>query len=103
MKKLWIGLTCLAASCAWAGDPVAGEQKARSCAGCHGIQGISTAAIYPNLAGQKALYTINALKAYRSQERQGGSAALMWGIAQRLSDEDIEDLAAYYASLEPGS
>ncbi|GGX56160.1 hypothetical protein GCM10007392_24940 [Saccharospirillum salsuginis] len=59
--------------------------------------------IYPNLAGQKEQYLISALKAYKSQERKGGNAAVMWGLAAGLSEQDIEDLAAYYASLEPGS
>jgi len=85
------------------GDPTAGKSKAASCAGCHGSNGVSMTPIYPNLAGQKEQYLISALKAYKSQERKGGNAAVMWGLAAGLSEEDIEDLAAYYASLEPGS
>lgn len=104
MKKIVLGLSLSVFSAvAMAGDPAAGQQKARSCAGCHGTQGISMAPIYPNLAGQKELYFISAMQAYKNQERKGGNAAVMWGIAAGLSDQDIKDLAAYYASLGTGS
>lgn len=85
------------------GDPEAGKAKAGQCAGCHGANGIAPAPIYPNLAGQKEQYLISALKAYKSKERKGGNAAVMWGIAAGLSEQEIKDLAAYYSSLEPGS
>lgn len=108
MRKTIIGVAFLltagmGAGVSAAGDPEAGEAKARQCAGCHGANGISPAPIYPNLAGQKEQYLISALKAYKSKERKGGNAAVMWGLAAGLSDQEIEDLAAYYASLEPGS
>lgn len=107
MKKILFGAMVLAAglgSAAMAdGDPEAGKSKAGSCAGCHGANGISSAPIYPNLAGQKEQYLISAMKAYKSQERKGGNAAVMWGLAAGLSEQDIEDLAAYYANLSPDS
>lgn len=96
-------LTLMGTTALAEGNPEAGKAKAGTCAGCHGAEGVSMAPIYPNLAGQKAPYLVSALKAYKSQERKGGNAAVMWGIAASLSDEDIENLAAYYASLEPGS
>ncbi|TLF52286.1 cytochrome c [Halomonas urmiana] len=84
-----------------AGDPTAGEGKVAACAACHGTDGKATAPIYPNLAGQNADYLVSALKAYRAGERGGGMSAMMTPQAQALSDEDIADIAAYYASLTP--
>lgn len=107
MKKMTLAMTaCLAlgaGSVLAEGDPEAGQSKSGTCAGCHGSNGVSMAPIYPNLAGQKAPYLVSALKAYKSQERKGGNAAVMWGIAAGLSEQDMEDLAAYYAGLESGS
>lgn len=84
-----------------AADIEAGKAKAVTCAGCHGPNGISMVPIYPNLAGQKAPYLESAMKAYRSQERAGGQSAVMYGMAAPLTDEDIANLAAYFASLDP--
>lgn len=85
-----------------AGDPLAGEHKARPCAVCHGNEGISISPLFPNLAGQKEAYIVSSLQAFRSEERRGGSAEIMWGQAANLTDEDIADLAAYFAALQPG-
>ncbi|WP_328189695.1 c-type cytochrome [Marinobacter sp. OP 3.4] len=82
-----------------AGNPEAGKAKAAVCAACHGSNGIAQIPGYPNLAGQNEAYLISALKAYRSKERGGGQAVVMQGQAAGLSDEDIANLAAYYASL----
>ncbi len=83
-----------------AGDASAGKAKAAVCASCHGADGMALLPAYPNLAGQNEEYLVSALKAYRSKERQGGSAALMHAMAANLSDDDIANLAAYYASLK---
>lgn len=82
-----------------AGDAEAGKAKSTVCAACHGANGIGTTPIYPNLAGQKGPYLVTSLKAYRNQERSGGNAAVMYPMVGSLSDQDIEDLAAYYSSL----
>lgn len=82
-----------------AGNPEAGKAKAAVCASCHGKNGIAQIPGYPNLAGQNEAYLVSSLKAYRSKERNGGQAAVMQGQADGLSDEDIANLAAYYASL----
>lgn len=86
-----------------AGDPQAGRQKNSMCAGCHGIPGWRTAypAVYsvPKLGGQHAEYIVAALQAYKNGERSHPSMA---GIAGSLSDQDMEDLAAYYASSYSG-
>ncbi|MEM7358002.1 MAG: c-type cytochrome [Pseudomonadota bacterium] len=79
-----------------AGDAVAGETKSATCASCHGADGISTIAIYPNLAGQVPGYTAAQLKAFQNGDRDN---AIMAGQVAQLTDEDMADLDAYYASL----
>lgn len=83
---------------AQAGDPAAGESKAATCAACHGANGISQLSSNPILAGQYPSYLEHALRSYRDGSRQN---AIMSGFASQLSDEDIEDLAAWFAS-QPG-
>lgn len=92
-----IGLMSTAAS---AGDDVkAGKDKAQPCFACHGENGISPAPdMYPHLAGQHASYLVQALKDYKEGRRQN---QIMTGMAEPLSEQDMEDIAAYYASL-PG-
>lgn len=82
-----------------AGDVEAGKAKAAVCAACHGKNGIAAIPGYPNLAGQNEQYLVSSLKAYKNKQRSGGQAAIMQGQAAALSDEDIANLAAYYASL----
>lgn len=99
MKKLVLAAAMACAPMvAIAGDAAAGQAKAAMCAGCHGMDGISAIPTYPNLKGQNAAYLEGALKAYRSQERTGYQAPIMYGMAAALSDEDIANLAAFYAS-----
>ncbi len=81
------------------GDPEAGKELGYSCLGCHGIEGYRNA--YPSyrvpkLGGQKAGYLVIALKGYRSGER---SHPTMEAQATSLTDRQIEDVAAYLASL----
>ncbi len=83
-----------------AGDIAAGKTKAGMCAGCHGVAGKAMVPSYPNLAGQNNQYLVSALKAYKSKNRNGGQAVIMQGQAAALSDQDIENLAAYFASLK---
>jgi len=80
-----------------AGDAAAGKAKAASCMGCHGAQGISAVPTYPNLAGQKAAYTAKQLKAFKSGARKDPT---MNAMSKPLSNADIDNLAAYYASLK---
>ena len=81
------------------GDPAAGKEKTGMCAGCHGISGYRTAfpQVYsvPKLGGQHAAYIVKALQAYKSGERRNPT---MKAIAADLSDKDMDDLAAYYAT-----
>lgn len=73
-----------------------GKQRAILCANCHGERGISELDIYPNLAGQKQLYLRQQLLKFRDGSRP---SAVMAPMAKALSDQDIDNLAAYYASL----
>ena len=85
---------------AQAADVAVGKKKAALCASCHGVKGIATLPMYPNLAGQNEAYLISALNAYRDKQRNGGMAAIMQMQAAKLSDSDIENIAAYYSSLK---
>lgn len=78
-----------------AGDAAAGKTKSATCAGCHGANGVSGNDMWPNLAGQKAGYLMKQIKAFKAGTRQD---PLMGAMAAGLSDQDIEDLAAYYSS-----
>ena len=87
-----------ATSAAFAGDIAAGKAKAVAvCAACHGVNGIGTTDMYPNLAGQKAAYLVKQLKAFRDGTRND---PIMVNMAKPLSDADIDNIAAFYASLK---
>jgi cytochrome c553 len=79
-----------------AGDVQAGKAKAAACAACHGANGQGMAP-NPALAGKSEAQLIQALKDFKSGKRDN---AIMKGMASSLSDQDIENLAAYYASLK---
>ena len=79
-----------------AGDALAGQGKAAVCAACHGVKGISSIPINPNIAGQVPGYIATQLKAFKSGERVN---AIMAGQAAGLSADDMVDLDAYYAAL----
>lgn len=78
-----------------AGSAESGERKAVTCAACHGQDGNSLNPEWPSLAGQHEKYVINSLKAYKDGKR---SNVLMTGQALALNEEDMADLAAYYAA-----
>jgi cytochrome c553 len=73
----------------------AGKALAKNCAACHGETGISANPAWPNFAGQKAGYLVNVLKAFRGGLRKD---PMMAGVVRGLSDTDINNLAAYYAT-----
>ena len=83
-----------------AADIDAGKAKTGMCVGCHGVNGKDSIPMYPNLAGQNAAYLESAIKAYKKKDRKGGQAAIMYGMVAALTDEDIKNIAAYYASLK---
>lgn len=79
-----------------AADAAAGKAKSSTCVACHGANGMSNNPLYPNLAGQKEQYLAKQLKAFRDGQRQD---PVMTAMAKPLSDDDIANLAAYYAGL----
>ena len=79
------------------GDITAGKEKAAICAACHGIDGVSTQPIYPNLRGQKEAYLIRQLQQFRHGTRND---PFMTPLAAPLTDTDIANLSAYYSSLK---
>jgi cytochrome c553 len=81
-----------------AADSAAGEQKASLCVSCHGQRGSSGNAQWPNLAAQQPLYLVNQLKAFKTGNR---SNAMMQSMATHLSNEDMDNLAAYFSSQKP--
>ncbi len=117
MRKLIIGLSCLLATglsqaepsskVAWtaetlnlveSGNPEKGKQLAETCASCHGSEGISSNPAFPSLAGQLPTYLYRQLRDYKDGSRQN---PLMQNFANGLSDQDMADLAAWYAQLPP--
>ncbi len=88
----------LSIGAAHAADPVVGRTKANAvCAVCHGPTGMSMVPNAPHLAGQPAIYLVEQLKNYRSGKRPH---EVMGVIAKPLTDAEIEDLAAWYSSLQ---
>lgn len=79
-----------------AADAIAGRAKAQACAVCHGALGLSTQPDAPNLAGQPAVFLSSQLRAYRSGERRHEVMNIM---AKPLSDDDIDNLAAWFSSV----
>lgn len=79
-------------------DAAAGKVKAQTCFACHGESGISISSEIPNLAAQPALSITYQLIQFRGQQRKGGA---MEALAAALSDQDMRDIAAYYAALPP--
>jgi cytochrome c553 len=77
-------------------DPQAGRARAAACAVCHGPAGLSALPNAPHLAGQPALYLEEQLKNYRSGRRRHEQMNV---VAKPLSDAEIADLAAWFASI----
>jgi cytochrome c553 len=78
-----------------AGSAEAGQAKAAVCAACHGVDGNSFNPEWPVLAGQNAAYQVASLKAFKSGERVN---VLMSAQVATLTDQDMEDIAAFFAS-----
>jgi cytochrome c553 len=97
-RQLTVVLAALSlAGTAAAADLEAGRVRAaQACAVCHGQLGVSTAPDAPNLAGQPALYVASQLRAYRNGSRKH---EVMGVISKTLSDDDINNLAAWFAAI----
>ncbi len=83
---------------AYAGNPQAGEEKSAACQGCHGADGNSPAGMWPSLAGQKPQYVVQQLKDFQSGARKNET---MEPMVIGLTNEDMEDIAAYFAKQKP--
>jgi cytochrome c553 len=92
-----LGLALLPATASAKGAPEAGMVKSLPCEACHGKDGRGIDPTYPVLAGQHQSYLVKALIDYRSGKRTN---PIMAGMAAALSNQDIEDLASWYSSLE---
>jgi cytochrome c553 len=79
------------------GDAAAGQAKSALCGSCHGVDGNSPLAMNPKLAGQSAKYMVKQLQDFKSGARPGATMAAM---VLSLSDQDMEDIAAWYASQQ---
>lgn len=83
---------------AFGGELKAGKAKAQTvCQTCHGMDGIATQAMVPNLAGQQKEYIIKQLKEFRSWQRVHAQMSI---IAKMLKDEDIENVAEWFSSIK---
>lgn len=99
--RCWVSLGMIVASAAFGADDGARLDR-QLCSVCHGPGGTTSSELFPHLAGEPAPYFINQMKAFRDKSRADENARrFMWGIASRLSDEDIQQLAAFYESQPP--
>lgn len=100
LKIVALGLCSLTAGSAFAaGDATAGRDKAFTCMGCHGVPSYNN--VYPTyhvprLGGQHAQYLVTAMQGYKNGQRAHGT---MHAQTSDLSDQDMEDIAAYFESL----
>lgn len=81
------------------GNPAAGKEKSAPCQACHGPDGNSTDPQFPRLNGQYPDYIVQALEEYQAGVRKN---PIMAGFAANLTDQDREDLAAYFSSQPKG-
>jgi cytochrome c553 len=99
VKVLIAGSMLVAAPLLYAdGDVSRGKELSGSCAACHGAEGESSNPEWPNLAGQSERYLFEQLQAYKSGEREN---SVMAGQVANLDEQDMRDLAAYYAAQDP--
>ena len=104
LRSLILGLAGLVVTCSFAqaaGDITAGRKVMVKCQACHGEDGLGKAMPVggeaPNIAGQKYDYVVHSLMAYKAGERK---SAMMSLVVKKMSDEDIANVAAYYAAIK---
>lgn len=101
MKKLIVGLVMLAGftglASAEEGDAARGETLVQQCTACHGVAGASTVSTFPKLAGQGETYLLKQLHDIQSGARV---VSQMAGQLDSLNDQDLADIAAYYADQD---
>ena len=100
MRGLILGLAALVVTSPFAqaaGDSAAGRTVVVKCQLCHGKDGLGTSPYAPNIAGQKYDYLVHSLMAYKTGQRK---SQMMSAVVKNLSDEDIDNVAAYYAAIK---
>ena len=102
IKKLWVALLfvfLMAGTTAYAaGDPARGSELQGECSDCHGEEGLGDED-YPKLAGLDEAYLLEQMKLIQKGERSEKAEMMLW-FFEDLVEQDLEDLAAYFASLE---
>ena len=78
------------------GDALRGQELTRNCAGCHGMNGVPVQPMHPVLAGQKEMYLVSQITAFRDETRIN---PIMNQMVKNLTDQDIQDIAAYYSTI----
>lgn len=94
----WIALSFPTTAQESLGNADAGKTKSQPCAACHGPDGNSTVPNWPKLAGQHQNYLVKQLKEYKEGEKGPRNEPSMYAMAAPLSDQDIADLASFYAT-----
>ena len=106
MKRPWLSSCvgaaallsmCFAGAAIGAGNPERGQEKSLSCQACHGPDGNSPVPTFPKIAGQHQDYLLRSMLDYKAGVRTN---AIMAAIVAPLTEQDMEDLAAYYARQE---
>lgn len=96
LRRAVVAIALIASVPAMAGDVAAGRKKAGTCVPCHGENGVGALPNAPHLAGQPAIYLVDQMRQFRSGKRPSEVMAV---IAKPLSDQDIDDLAAWYEAI----
>jgi cytochrome c553 len=98
---LALSVSGLACAEAVVGDATAGKSKAAVCSACHGMDGNSAVASFPKLAGQNSRYLLKQMHDIKNAGNEGGRTVIeMTGLLNNLSDQDMADIAAYFASQQ---
>ena len=93
-----LALLCSLSATVQAQDAAAGKVKYATCVACHGAQG--QGGVGPKLQGQKSDAVVKKLTAYKNKQQVGPQSALMWGMAGGVTPADINNIAAYTATLK---
>jgi cytochrome c553 len=99
-KYIIISATLIFSNNVFAADIDKGKEKSVACVACHGQNGVSVNPLWPKLAGQHASYLKSQLYEFQKGINGNRNNAIMYGISVVLSEEDIDDISAYYSSLE---
>ena len=100
LKLSTLASLLLAMSAAQAGDAAAGKTKGMKCISCHGLKGVSSNPLYPNIAGQREAFLVSQMEAFKNGSRPVAAKSALFG---GLNTVDFGDLAAHFTSLPAGS